>query len=145
MPRANVVMAVLIGVLVAGFSYNVPAQGQKRNEPASIESLEGMRYPPLARTANVEGRIVVQATLDDNGNVVSASATPSDKKTMGILIPDVLSNARKWVFRPNSSKEAAIVYEFQLRECTQHQSDWRFTYKSPNVVVISDCGVPLEP
>jgi TonB family protein len=131
MSKARYVM-IVVRVLVAGLACISLAQEQK--DETTVEVLEGMRYPPLARTAHVEGRVVVQVKLNDSGGVVSASAMPSEK-VVAMLIPDAVSNARKWRFHPNPNKVAEIVYEFQLlNECIQPQSEWHFVFKAPNVV-----------
>jgi protein TonB len=37
-------------------------------------SLPQPTYPPIARSAHASGQVVVQVTIDENGNVISASA-----------------------------------------------------------------------
>lgn len=50
-----------------------------------------MTYPLAARRGNVQGVVVVRATLDSDGRVVSASAISGPK----LLIADVLANVKK--------------------------------------------------
>jgi TonB family protein len=139
---------IAISMLIAGLVCTSFAQERKdkttSDESIVVETVEGMRYPPLARTGRVEGHVVVKVKLDDAGRVVSADALRDEK--LGMLIPDALSNARKWRFHPNRANEAEIFYQFQLLgECVHEQSMWRFVFKSPNVVLISDCAVPAQP
>ncbi|HEY7547817.1 MAG TPA: energy transducer TonB, partial [Blastocatellia bacterium] len=54
------------------------------------------QYPPLARTANVSGAVVVEVTIDEQGNVAAARVLSGHP-----LLRDVcLSAARAWKWRP---------------------------------------------
>lgn len=133
----------IVGV-IPGMLVSCASLAQEQEDETTVEVLEGMHYPTLARTAHVEGRVVVHVKLNDRGGVVSASAMRSEK-VVAMLIPDALLNARKWRFHPNPNKVAEIVYEFQLlSECIQPQSQWHFVFKVPNIVLVSDCAVPIQ-
>ena len=53
-------------------------------------------YPPIARAAHAAGTVVVQVLIDENGNVVSASAVSGDP----LLINAAVSAARQAKFSP---------------------------------------------
>ena len=80
------------------------------DEKVKLVDFEEIDYPPAARKANVQGTVVIQVRLDDEGHVAGASALSGSP----LLIPDALANAKKWTFKPNIYKGAVIVYEFQL-------------------------------
>src|SRR3954462_5359362 len=83
---------------------------------AQLITFADIGYPALAKAARVQGVVVVEAQLDNKGNVVGASAIAGAKP----LIPDCLSNIKKWKFKPNSRKTAVIVYEFRLDDGACH-------------------------
>ncbi len=143
MLKAKFVM--IVTVLVAGLACMSPAQEQKVEN--TVEALEGLNYPQVARLARLGGRVVVRVKLDDAGKVVSASAMPSGR-TQGVMVPDALSNAQKWRFRPNPGKEAVIIYEFRIEEyCTdfeiEHRVPSRFNFEVPNLVTVTACPLPV--
>jgi len=131
-------------LLLAVASHNLAAQ---QNEPVydsdvKVESFEEMPYPPIAREARIQGTVVVSAKLDGDGRVTSATAISGAK----LLIPDSLSNAKKWRFRPNTSKVAIIIYEFRLAEgqCN-HETSHLFVFREPNSVSIVGCEEEWQP
>jgi TonB family protein len=101
-----------------------------------------MYYPALARAARRESTVVVQVKLDDDGKVVTARAISGSK----MLIPDTLSNIRKWRFHPNSNKTAFVIYEFHLVEgkCDLGRNGL-FVFKEPNVATITACEMQPQP
>jgi TonB family protein len=129
--------------VITGHSFPVEPSGQTvNNEDTTVVSFAGMSYPPLARTARISGRVVVQVKLDEKGKAVSASAISGS----GLLTPDALANALKWTFRPNARKLAVVVYEFLLQdECIQYESASRFVFKGPNVGLVTDCEFQVQP
>ena len=53
-------------------------------------------YPPLAKTARVSGAVVVEVTVDEAGNVISARAISGHP----LLKPAAEAAARGWKFTP---------------------------------------------
>lgn len=114
-------------------------------KPAAVDVMEGMRYPSAARTARVQGEVVVQIKLDDAGYVASAEAVADQDEKKAMLTREAISNAKKWRFHPNRAHEATITYDFVLLgECSPDDSDWRFVFTAPNVVSISDCATSIQ-
>jgi TonB family protein len=107
-----------------------------------IASFAELEYPPSARHASVQGVVVVRAQLDDNGNVVSASALSGSAD----LVPDTLTNVKKWRFEASPVKIAVIVYDFRLRDgLCAGQCNTQFMVWQPNFVTITSSGEPLGP
>jgi protein TonB len=53
-------------------------------------------YPPVARTAHVEGTVVIDAVIDKNGNVVSEHAVSGP----GLLVSSALDAVKQWKYQP---------------------------------------------
>jgi TonB family protein len=105
-----------MGVMLLGIACSCfgAASDPKHKVPygGSVTSFEDLVYPASAREANVQGAVVIRATLDDGGNVVDVFALSGSRA----LIPDCLVNAKKWKFQPNPEKIVIIVYDFRIEE-----------------------------
>lgn len=134
---------VAIGMLVLAVSY-LPAQQRQtvNDEELSVSSFEEMVYPALARAAGRQGAVVVEVRLDDGGYVVSAKAISGSK----MLIPDTLSNVRRWRFHPNPEKTAVVIYEFHLVEgrCNAGRNGL-FVLREPNIAIVTTCFMQPQP
>lgn len=103
-----------------------------------VASFEELKYPVLGVTARVEGLVVVQVKLDDDGKVVDAVTLSGND----VLAPDALANVKKWRFYPNTQKTTVVVYDFTLEdECYKPDS---FTLKTNNLVVITSHRLPIH-
>ncbi len=96
---------------------------------------EELRYPTLAKSASIQGVVVVQVKLDDKGNVVEAAAISGNPALIGTA--DCLANAKKWRFQPSAQKTAVIVYNFRLVFGAPDQ----FIFQPPNFATIT--GAPM--
>ena len=61
-------------------------------------------YPPLASVNKIEGDVVVEATIDTNGNVAAIKAVSGHP----LLAPTALVFVRQWIFRPFYSGDARV-------------------------------------
>lgn len=120
---------------------------QDSGEPDLVNYEEGaVPYPVYARQAAIEGIVVVQAELNDVGQVVEAVALYGDR----ILLPQTLIDAKKWRFQPNPQHRAIIVYWFRyFGEDFPCSISWdfhgQFVLQPPNFVTVSTtraCPVP---
>lgn len=74
-------------------------------------------YPTVARQAEIEGRVTMKITVDENGRVIAASVLQSDAE---VFNEPALAAVRQWVFEPaeqsgNPVKATIIVpLEFTL-------------------------------
>jgi hypothetical protein len=138
---------LVISLLVSGLASCYLLAQQNRQEEAvndediSVSSFEEMHYPALARVAHRESVVVVQARLDDAGKVASARAISGSR----MLIPDCVSNAKKWQFRPNARKTAVIIYEFQLTEGRCDAGKSLFVFREPNIASVTSCVGVWQP
>jgi len=73
-------------------------------------------YPPLAKAAHVTGAVLVEITIDENGNVISASALSGHP----LLKDAAVSAARGWKFAPTQLSGVpvkvigTITFNFQM-------------------------------
>src|SRR5262249_2601824 len=108
----------------------------------AVKSFEEMPYPPIARQARIQGTVVVSLKLDGEGRVTSTGAISGAK----LLIPDSLSNARKWRFSPNPNRVAILIYEFKLAEgVCNHETSHLFVFREPNRVSVVGCEEMWQP
>ncbi len=72
-------------------------------------------YPPIARSAHVSGQVTVQVLIDENGNVIQASAASGHP----LLRPAAVNAARQSKFSPTKLSgqpvkvNGVIIYNFQ--------------------------------
>jgi TonB family protein len=95
-----------------------------------------LKYPPLAKQARIEGVVVVEAKLGNDGKVKEAvplSGHPT-------LLPACVINAQKWRFQPNAQEKAIIVYKFRL----DGEGPGQTIFQPPNFVVITATPVRIE-
>ena len=107
------------------------------DQDVKLVSFEDLVYPSVARMTRVQGVVVVKVKLADDGSVLSASAISGNKT----LIPDTLSNVKKWRFKPNTSKSAVIVFDFRLTDGACHDNSHSlFELIHPNFASIMACS-----
>jgi hypothetical protein len=116
---------------------------QPPSDPATVfdEDVEVLRFvdvdhPRSPIVAVGTGVVVVQALLDDEGRVISASALAGDP----VLTPVSLSNISRWVFKPNRQRRVVVVYEFShtgMGGCTSDRS--LFVLRPPNFASFTLC------
>ncbi len=84
-------------------------------QPELIGGLEGLQervvYPPLAREAGIEGQVVVQFVVNEQGRVEDATVlrTPDD-----MLSEAALEAVRGSTFRPGQQRGAAVKVRFAV-------------------------------
>ncbi len=154
----------IIAVLAAGLLPMLLAQEEKpgwkplrRIEPTSpsreltttVEELEALSYPPLARAGHASGRVVVRVNLGDTGYVTSV-AMPKLNVPHTPLADAAVSNVRRWRFKPNPQKEALVVYDFSIDEtcadlAIKQEEPSVFRFQAPNHVTITACPYQVQP
>src|SRR5260370_25205409 len=131
------------GLLLAGIWGKVKAQEDQAtyDDEIKLVSFVDLEYPRLARVTRVQGVVVIRAVLDDKGNVVGSSPISGSKA----LIPECLSNAKKWKFKPNPHNSAVIIYEFRFEDGACHdRSHSLFLLRHPNFASITTCDPVIE-
>lgn len=143
MKKQNIVRVALLFFLVAG-NVSILAQGQRDptilDEDTVVLSFRQLRYPAIARTARIQGVVVIRVSLDDGGKVMGARAVSGAEP----LVADCLTNAKEWRFRPNSERAAVVVYNFRLTDAISKSGCDHFMLEPPNFVTITTCPVMLK-
>jgi len=119
--------------LVGVFSLAPVPGEQVLNESMKPVYFEELAYPLAARLSHVEGVAVVQAEINDAGRVTSVIAISGPK----MLIPDCLSNAKKWRFEPGTGPSVVIVYRFRFKGLCNLPCGSQFRFEPPNVGIIT--------
>jgi protein TonB len=65
-----------------------------------------VRYPPIAREAEMEGTVVVLIFVDERGNVFNATILQSSVPK--VLEDAALKSARKWRFKPGKQRNVPV-------------------------------------
>jgi TonB family protein len=123
-----------IGLLLLTTALSLVGQGQPiLNEDIGIFDFVPLDYPLVAKINHVQGAVVVRVKVDSKGNVTSAMAISGPKQ----LISDSLSNAKKWRFQPEKSREVVIVYIFKFEGLCQLPCKSLFSFSPPNMATIT--------
>lgn len=105
-PRILVLASIVIAFVLAPLA--LARQTQDKEEPPKIIRKSGgvlqgtatrrvePNYPPLAKAARVSGSVVVEVTLDEEGNVISARVISGHP----LLKDAAVSAAKGWKFNP---------------------------------------------
>ena len=132
-------MGLLIGIVPACVRAEQAQTPNSTLKPDDIKvvSFEDLTYPALAQNNQpaAEGIVVVRIMLDNKGRVTRADALSGKE----VLIPDSLSNAKKWRFEPNATKTAVIVYNFRIARGICKLASSFFTLDPPNLATITAC------
>ncbi|HTC94114.1 MAG TPA: energy transducer TonB [Terriglobales bacterium] len=145
MTKRTLIVLMIAGLFCLALAEDQQAPEQKPGT-ATVEELEGLPYPYIARLSGFGGRVVVLTSLDDAGRVTKAEAIPKLGRTEEMLTNDTLANALRWRFRPNSQKGAVIVYDFRMVRCTEAEVrdsvPSTFHFQAPTHVTITACPFP---
>lgn len=76
-------------------SHGVVRVGGDVKAPELVQKIQP-DYPPVARAARVEGKVVIDAVISKNGDVVSEKAVSGP----GLLVQSALSAVKQWKYKP---------------------------------------------
>ncbi len=114
-------------------------------EGPCAKHVESPEYPPISRTAHVQGVIDLIATIDSSGNVVDVTPpllAPND--TRSLLVSHAVDNIREWKFDPPATAPyiLSIAYEYKI-DCSLKQTDrptTKVTMDLPKrVTILTNC------
>lgn len=98
-------------------------------------------YPPIARSARIQGTVVIRVRVDDKGKVTNATAISGNK----VLILVTLDNVKEWLFKPNASKTAVVIYRFTILDGECDSLSRIFIFHAPNVADVVTCPSETNP
>jgi len=120
-----------------GHTQTAPQDAVVRDEDVKLVSFVDLDYPPIARSLQVAGVVIVDLALADDGSVASATALSGAK----ILVGPTVENAKKWKFRPNAQKRVILVYDFHVDAGGCHDGTRSlFLLRHMNFVSIVGCS-----
>jgi len=97
-------LVLISAISVAGQAQDDPGQQRPRAgrrggvlQDMAVTRVEPV-YPPLAKAARVSGQVVVEVTVDEKGDVLSARAVSGH----ALLKDSAISAARGWKFQPTT-------------------------------------------
>lgn len=141
----HIALAAVGGVMAAVLAMPALAQTQPPPTPAAVPAAKPrdfveMGYPAAALLAQMQGTVVVRATLDAGGRVTAAEALAGPPT----LSPAAVDNVRQWTFEPGPST-AVIAYRFEI-EYGRCNDDSRglFRLTHQNLVVLTTCKGPTR-
>jgi protein TonB len=68
-------------------------------------------YPPLARETHIQGTVVVEAVIDEHGNVVQARVVSGHP----LLVGAALKAVQQWKYEPSSLNGLPISIVMQVQ------------------------------
>jgi TonB family protein len=135
----STIVRLLIGILTISTSGWAQQSGTVDDKSIRVLSFEELKYPALGLTARIQGIVVVQAKLDDEGRVTDVVALSGNE----ILVPSTLANVKRWRFQPNKQRAVVVVFNFTL-EPGCYKRD-RFKLEGRNLAIITGHASPVEP
>ena len=127
-------MGIPFALLLLANAFCLVGQDQPiLNEDVGIVRFEVLTYPLVPKATHGEGAVVVRVKVDSDGKVASATAISGPK----LLIPGCLTNAKKWLFRPEKSRDVVIVYIFKFEGLCYSSCPSSFHFSPPNVATIT--------
>jgi TonB family protein len=110
-----------------------------KDTDVKVTAFADLTYPPLAAQSRMQGVVVVEVKLDDQGKVVEAEALSG----WPLLATSSTENVKKWRFEPNPRKAAVIVYQFRIEGvCHGADASSHMIFHPPNFASITDCSRP---
>jgi len=117
-------------------------------EPLCPRHIETPDYPPLARTANLSGKLTVAVTIDKDGSVTSAAAGTGESVRQGhpVLRKFAVENIQHWTFvkPPFAPHNETVVYDYEFDQSLPPEGGKKSTpaittvsFDLPNRVTIS--------
>lgn len=133
----QLVRAALLIVLVTNCaSAQVSAPGPIMDEGNTVSHFVDLEYPVAARSQNIQGAVIAEARLREDGRVASVVALSGPM----LLIQPALDNVRQWQFAPNKQKRVIVVYDFRIEPgVCQDRSRSIFLLRRYNVASIVTC------
>jgi TonB-like protein len=110
--------------------------------------IETSRYPPLARTANLAGKVALTVTIDKDGNVTIAEAGTGESAPQAhpVLRKSAAENIQHWTFvePPFAPYIETVVYDYEFDQSLPPQGGKKsmpaittVSFDLPNRVTIS--------
>ena len=130
---------LVASVAVAASVSNPATQEDKTIYDEDVQLVQAAKMEPSGNMWGLPGAVVVTVTLSHDGHVTAALPVSGSDR----FIPACLSNAKNWVFKPNRTKSAIIVYEFRPSEGGCPSGSYNVIWP-PNLSRVGVCHPPLN-
>ncbi len=112
----------------------------ERGSERAIVRMEVPVFPPLARTAQIQGEVVLDATISKEGNVLAVQRLSGHP----MLAADASENVRTWVFTETQAQSVErVVFVYKLTDTQQFAPCSHVSIESAHrIVVTSDRRKP---
>jgi TonB family protein len=121
-----------------------PALAQEDHPIIYVKHLEPpLRYPPVARAAQLQGSVIVTLTIAPNGTVLSTESAPGDSRTIGypLLREETEKLVKKWTFgcvnATGTSYQWMIKFVYRLEGEGTSYDDTKVVMDLPDQVTIT--------
>jgi hypothetical protein len=120
-----------------------PQQDQAVTDTGDVNVVrfEEMEYPHLAYYTHLQGPVAVRVKLDEQGKFSEAVAISG----LPLLASPSVENVKKWLFKPNASKTALIIYNYKILEGRCNRDSSLFILQGANVATVLACPPLVNP
>ena len=103
-------------------------------KPWAVQKVVGLDYPRHALSRGLEGTVVLQCHIANDGKVIRVDRVSGDQD----LAADAIRNAIRWEFRRVQSGKGVfnLVYHFQIRTMSAYTHVPRFRFVAPGDVFV---------
>jgi hypothetical protein len=106
----------------------------------NVVGFQDMGYPHLALYTHLQGAVAVQVKLDDHGKVLNAVAISG----LSLLAAPSVENVKKWLFKPNATKTALIIYRYKILDGRCNRDSSLFILQGANVAAVLACPPQVD-
>ncbi len=135
MIRSALVAVSLLVSIVADAAVAQTPQGFVPDGTARVRSFSKLDYPPVARTARVQGAVVVRATIGSTGAVAEAVALSGG----GLITEAAVANVKQWTFEPGPTT-LILVYLFEIDGACSRSGTFFRLGNAENIARVTVCS-----
>ena len=112
------------------------------DKDVKVVQFQDLKYPLLARSAGIEGAVVLRLKLDRKGNVIDVAVLSGNP----LLAHTSAQSAKDWRFESNNQNAVILVYKFRLEGlCPPHVESSQLLFYPPNFVAVTSCQATIQP
>jgi TonB-like protein len=134
---------VIAFLVVCSSSFAGPQRDQSIADRGDVNvvSFQEMEYPHLPYYTHLQGVVAVRVKLDEQGKVLDAVAISG----LPLLAAASVENVKKWLFEPNATKAALIIYNYKILDGRCNHDSSLFILQGANVATVLACPPLVNP
>ena len=147
--------SILVGILVLSATSSRASFPQEEKKPVVyVRHLEPpLRYPGLARQAQLQGTVIIRVTISAGGSVLAAKSLTHDEDPRSsahpLLQAETEKLVKKWTFgcancQPETPYETTITFTYRLEGEGILYDDTRVSMDLPDEVIITASPVQCD-